>query len=68
LRTTGLRDNTRNENILEELKDDPVENKLAQYKQKLLNHVSRMEDITYTKQLDYRPIGRGGGGEEEEDL
>jgi len=33
--------------------------KLAQYKQKCLNGVNRMEDINYTKQLlDYRPIGR----------
>jgi len=36
-----------------------VKNKLAQYKQKWLNHVSRVEDIRYQKQiLDYRPIGR----------
>jgi hypothetical protein len=40
--------------ILEELKMDPIKKKLAQYKQKLLNHVSRMEDIRYPKQLlDY---------------
>jgi len=28
-----------------------VENKLAQYKQILLNHVSKPEDIQYPKQL-----------------
>jgi len=33
-----------------------VENKLAQYKQKWLNHVSRMKDIRYPKHLGYRPI------------
>jgi hypothetical protein len=34
----------------------------AQYKQKLLNHVSRMEDIRYPEQLlDYQPIGRRPG-------
>jgi len=38
---------------------DPVENKSAQHKQKWLNHVSRMEDIGYPKEiLDCRPIGR----------
>jgi len=36
-----------------------VEQKLAQYKQKYLNHICRMEDIRYPKQLlDYRSIGR----------
>jgi hypothetical protein len=45
--------------ILEELNVDPVDEQLAQYKQKCLNHVRRMEDIRYPKQiLDYRPIGR----------
>jgi len=28
---------------------DPVVTKLAQYKQKWLNHVSRLENIRYTK-------------------
>jgi hypothetical protein len=48
IRTAGysLYDHKRNEDTLEELKvDDPVENKLAQYKQKLLTHVSRMKDF-----------------------
>jgi len=41
----------KNVNILEELKLDPVEDKLAQYKQKWLNRDSRMEGIKYLKQL-----------------
>jgi hypothetical protein len=46
-RTAGynLLDYRRNGYILEELKVDPYEKKLTQYKQKWLNHVSRMEDI-----------------------
>jgi hypothetical protein len=41
------------------LKVDPVENKLAQYKQKWLYYVIRMEDIMYPRQLlDCPPIGR----------
>jgi len=63
--TTGysLLDQRRNENILQELKVDSAEKKLAQCTQKWLNHVSRMEDIRYPKQLlDYRPIGRGRPG------
>jgi hypothetical protein len=35
---------TRNEDILENLTADEVEKKLAQYKEKCLNHFSRMED------------------------
>jgi len=51
----------RNENI-SELKVDPLEKKLAQCKQKCLNHVSRIQDIRYPKNLlDYRPIGRRPG-------
>jgi hypothetical protein len=47
------------EDILEEIKVDPVEKELAQYKQKWLNHISRMEDIRHPKQLlDYQSIGR----------
>jgi predicted RecB family nuclease len=46
-------------NIFEEFKVNTVEQKSAQYKQKLLNHVSRMQDIRYLKQmLEYRPIER----------
>jgi len=41
-------------NILEELKVNSIEKKLAQYKEKLLNHVNRMENISHPKQLlDY---------------
>jgi len=51
-----------NEDILEELKEDTVKNKLAQYKQKWLNHFSRMEDIRYPKQLhDHQPIRKRPG-------
>jgi hypothetical protein len=60
-RTAGysLLDHRRNEDILEELRVDPVKKKLAQCKQKCLNHVSRMEDIRYPKEIpDYRPVGR----------
>jgi len=60
-RITGysLLDHKKNEDILEELKVDPIENKLAQYKQKWLNHVSRMKNIRYPSQiLDCRSIGR----------
>jgi hypothetical protein len=41
----GSLDHRGNLNVLGELKVDPVENKLAQYEHKWLNHVSRMEDI-----------------------
>jgi len=42
--------------ISKDLKVDPIEKKLAQYKQKKLNHVSRMEGIIkYSEQLlEYR--------------
>jgi hypothetical protein len=46
--------------MLEEIKVDPVKKKLTQYKQKLLNHVTRMEDSRYPEQFpDYLPIGIG---------
>jgi hypothetical protein len=38
-------------NFRKKLKVDSVENKLAQYKQKWLNHVSNLEDIRYPKLL-----------------
>jgi hypothetical protein len=41
----------RKEDVLEERKVDSVENKLAQYGQKLLERVNRMKDIGYSKQL-----------------
>jgi hypothetical protein len=40
-----LLDHRRNEDILEELKVHPVEKKLAECKQNLINHISRMDDI-----------------------
>jgi hypothetical protein len=45
----SLLGNRRNEDILEELKVDPVEKKLARCKQEWLNNVSRMEGIIYPK-------------------
>jgi hypothetical protein len=46
-RITGysLLDHKRNKDVLEECKVDPVENKVAEYKQRILNHVNRMEGI-----------------------
>jgi len=58
-----LFDYRRNGDILEkDLKVQPVADKLAQYDKKLLNYVSRMEDIRYPAQLPhYRPIRRRPG-------
>jgi len=39
----------RNEDILEEIKVDPAGNELAQYMQKWLNSVCRMENSRHTK-------------------
>jgi hypothetical protein len=49
----SLLDHRRNYDILEEFKVDPVENKLGQYKQKWLNHISRMEDRHPKQRLDH---------------
>jgi hypothetical protein len=61
-RTAGynLLDHRRNEDILEELRIEPSEKKLKQYKQKWLNQVNRLEDLIDTPKqlLNYRPIGR----------
>jgi hypothetical protein len=55
-------DGRRNKNILEKVEVDPVDKKCGKYKQKCLNHVSRMEVIRYPGQLlDYRPVGRRRG-------
>jgi hypothetical protein len=51
-------DQKRNEDILEECEIGPIENKLLQYREKWLNRIGKMEDISYQKQLDYRPIAR----------
>jgi len=39
----SLLDHTRNVDIIEEFKVDPVENRSSQYKQKWFNHVRMME-------------------------
>jgi hypothetical protein len=41
----------RNEDTLGKLKVNPVEKKLALYEQKCLNHINRLEDIRYQKQI-----------------
>jgi len=57
-----LLDNRINGDILEDLKANPVEKMLGQYKQKWLNHISRMEEIRCSKQLHgYWPIRRRSG-------
>jgi hypothetical protein len=45
----SLLNHRRNEDILEEIKVDPVDKKLAQYEQKWVNYVGRFENITYPK-------------------
>jgi hypothetical protein len=60
----SLIDSRRNGDTLE-LKLDSVEKKLAQYKQKWLHHVSRMEDITDTQN---NSLAIDLSEEEEEDL
>jgi hypothetical protein len=42
----SLLDQRRNEDTVGEFKGHLVENKSAQYKQKWINHISGMEDIT----------------------
>jgi hypothetical protein len=55
----SLSGHRRNEDILEQLTVHPVHNKLSKYKRKLLNHVSRMEDMRYPEQFPgYRPVER----------
>jgi hypothetical protein len=49
----------RNENILEESKRDPLEEKLYTYRNNWLQHVRRMEDDRHRKQiLKYHPTVR----------
>jgi hypothetical protein len=42
-------------------KVEPVAKKVSQFKQKRLNHVSRIEVVRLSQQLDYRPTGRRPG-------
>ena len=53
-RTTGctLFDHKRNEEILEELKAEPVEEKLRRYKSNWLRHVTRMNSRRMAKIMD----------------
>jgi hypothetical protein len=51
---------SRNEAILEELKGDPVKNKLGQYKKTSSDHVSSIEDNIPKTTLNYQPIRRPG--------
>jgi len=58
----SLLDHIRSEETFKELRTEPVKKKLAQYKQKWFNHVSKMENIRHPKQLlVIRPIGRRPG-------
>lgn len=52
-----LLDHRRNEGVLEELKVDPAERTLTQYKQKWWNHVSRMEDKDLDSHWSFEQIG-----------
>lgn len=47
----NLLNQTRNGDMLEEFKVDPIKKKFAQYKKIWSNHVSRIEDIKYPKQI-----------------
>jgi hypothetical protein len=51
----SLLDHTKNEDI----SNDSIEKKVAQYKYNWLNNIKRMENIAYTQYyLDSRPIGK----------
>jgi hypothetical protein len=51
-----LFDHKRNEDILEELKVEPVDEKLRRYKSHWLRHVTRMNNNKMPKiRLNYRP-------------
>jgi hypothetical protein len=59
-RTAGytLFDHKRNDEILEELKVEPVDKKLRRYKSNWLQHVTRMNNNRMPKiMLNYRPNG-----------
>jgi len=52
-------DHTRNEEILEELKVEPVDQKLRRYKSNWLRHVTRMDSSRMARiVLNCRPNGR----------
>jgi len=52
-------DHTRNEEILEELKAEPVDQKLRRYKSNWLRHVTRMDSSRMARiVLNCRPNGR----------
>ena len=54
-----LFDNKRNDDILEELKAEPVDEKLRRYKSNWLRHVTKMNNSRVPKiMLIYRPNGR----------
>jgi len=60
-RTAGMHkyDHKRHEEILEELKADPVEEKLRSYKSNCLQHVTRMDSSRMARiVLNCRPNGR----------
>ena len=52
-------DHRRNEEILEELKVEPADEKLRRYKSSWLRHATRMNNSRMPKlMLNYRPNGR----------
>jgi hypothetical protein len=59
-RTVGytLFDHKRNEEILEELKVEPVDEKLRRCKSNWLQHITRMNNRVPKILLNYRPNGR----------
>jgi len=51
-------DHRRNEKILEQLRVEPVDEKLRRYKSNWLQHVTRMNNRMPKIMLNYRPNGR----------
>jgi hypothetical protein len=47
-----------NEELLEELKEEPDDQRLSRYKTNWLYHVTRIKNKMPKIMLDYRPIGR----------
>jgi hypothetical protein len=54
--------------MLEELKVEPVDKRLPQYKQEWLHHFSRMEDIDTQNNSSTIDLSEDEDEEEEEDL